>query len=326
MGKVTADISNFSSQYSNLNGLGQKFDISIYKLAHSAMTVGQGGYRSVFRLGFFRLAQLLCTILANVNDTNDNLRINRRYYDLEKSEKDSVSYLLGMAFTKVFAEKLLKIKWLRHLKNVPNVSIQRGLNPNPPKITLYNNTKRARTPDLVGFDDIQGVHIFESKGSCSGFNTTFLQHAIDQVSQVSEINSIAPKTRVAFFSNCNTSGINVHIVDPTRLENGYNIEFDKSNPIRGYYDLFLNDFWRNAPTRKILGQLYRVRQIGVPDLFFGINEKILEYLKTDIDYNTIVEWSLEMEDYDGMIDDNSIYASISNDGTALFGSLDNYST
>ncbi len=62
MSAILADVSRFQGAYSALNGTGRRIDVSLLGLAHAAMTVGQGDYGDVVRLGFFRLGQLLCTV------------------------------------------------------------------------------------------------------------------------------------------------------------------------------------------------------------------------------------------------------------------------
>ncbi|GAG91199.1 unnamed protein product, partial [marine sediment metagenome] len=205
---IIADISNFSNPYSHLNQTNKNLNISKFMLARSVMMVGQSGLRGMFELCFYRLAQLLCLTLANIEKHNGYLKLVDSFYNLDASEKRAVSYHIGMGLAKACAELLLKIPWLQHISKNPNVILSYNNLNLPPKISLYNTNKNPKAPDLLGFDVAKQPHIFEAKGYSSGMNFSALQHAINQVSQVISVEQKAPFTRVACFYDM--SGISIH--------------------------------------------------------------------------------------------------------------------
>jgi len=282
------------------------------------MTVGQGDYGDVLRLGFFRLGQLLCTVLANIRVDQGLLCLETRYYQLEKSEKDAVSYLLGMAVAKVIGEALLRIPWLRHVSRSPGVTLTHGSKPAKSKVLLHRQTRSARAPDLIGLDQNGEAHVVEAKGSCSGFNGGSLQHAIDQVSQVTLVNGRPPATRVACFADCSTSGIRATAVDPDRPETGVALDFDPDSMIGEYYRPFLHSYWTEASSERLGGFDYRVRPIGVPDLYLGVREDVLEAVRRPASFERLRSLTATNE---AGFERGDREISASADGTILFGVL-----
>jgi hypothetical protein len=120
---ITADISHFVAPYDALNAVNE-IPASRLSVAHAVMMVGKAGYRDVRRAGILRLAQLLCTTLANTRSIGRRVCMDSSFYDLEKSEKDSVTYYLGMGLTKRTAEALLSIPWLVHLTKLDDGTVK----------------------------------------------------------------------------------------------------------------------------------------------------------------------------------------------------------
>ena len=190
----------------------------------------------------------------------------------------ALSYHIGMGLAKACAEILLKIPWLQHISKNPNVIISYNNLNLPPKINLYNTNKNPKAPDLLGFDVTQQPHVFEAKGYSSGMNFSALQHAINQVSQVIAIGQRSPHTRVACFYDM--SGIPIHgrIIDPNAEDSdnsGITIKIDSLKFIFEYYSQFIIDqSWMDARTIEIFDRVFRIRALGVPDIYFGIDTKI----------------------------------------------------
>ncbi len=321
MSYIKADISNFTGHYAKLNQVGKLIPTSRFQLAHAAMTVGQQGMIATSQLGFFRLIQLLSTIFANVEQSNNSLCIHNRYYKLDKSEKDTVSFLLGMAVTKHIASELLNVPWLIHVSKYQHIQLVNTNKQVRSKLQLYSNQKIPKAPDLLGFDSSGNCHIFEAKGSCSQkLNTSTLQHAIDQVSQVQSVNGKTPSTLVACFAHCLTTGINAKIIDPEPPKSGVAYEYNLDQIIRDYYNQY-DQMFGTSNSKRTFGNIeYLIRPLGVPNLYFGIRNDFLKIARESESYKRITS----------LVHDSSIKSnffeqdaeiSASKDGTILFGSL-----
>jgi hypothetical protein len=321
---IHSDISHFITPYTALNGI-TEIPASRLGVARAVMMVGHACYRDAYRAGVLRLTQLLCMALGNVRSRGGRVCLDRRFHQLEKSEKDSIAYHLGMGLTKLSAEFLLDIPWLVHYRTIGTVTRPRGATPVPPKVQLYVSHKRPREPDLVGLDTNRDAHVFEAKGSGSRFKGSELQHAIGQVSQVAAVNGRAPRTRVACFFECSTAGIDARIVDPDGDDPPVSIVFDEEEFFREYYRMFLGDpSWAEADIVETAGRAYRVQRMGAPDLFFGIREDYYEALQSGKAASALPLLARDDEgDRVRAVDLQDELISVSRDGTVLinFGAV-----
>ena len=114
-----------------------------YVLAH-----GEASYHeALFRLSLVRIA-------LEERPFEVGLHRTRAFRSLDPTEKGAVSYFLGMAVCKLFADRLLRTTWLLHLD-----VFQGQLDP-----ALLGGRSR---PDLVGLDHAGAWHAFECKGRSS---------------------------------------------------------------------------------------------------------------------------------------------------------------
>lgn len=193
--------------------------------------------------GIFRLAHLGSLVFYSTKNAKNGLELDEAFAHLDMSEKTPTSYHIGMGIAKAFSEDHLNIPWLSHIS-----SFKSSISWNGPaasgKISLYAlpTGKRAKEPDLLGYDRNGNPHVLESKGYSSGFKSAALQHAINQVSQVSSISGVTPETRVAIFSDLSKRPFHAKVVDPDGPESwGCTIDWPLSSCIRDYYSVFLGD-------------------------------------------------------------------------------------
>lgn len=277
---ITAEISHFSGSYFRLNQKNQELNISKLMLARSVVMVGHQGLISGFNnLGFFRLVQLFCCTLANIETENGYIKLKDSFFNLPPSEKRIASYYLGMGLAKACSEILLDIPWLIHINNQPGVLLSGKANKSPSKVILIDTDETSHEPDLIGYDSLKRPHIFEAKGYSSGMNLYALQHAINQVSQVISVNGKSPQTRVACFYNMSSIPINGRIVDPDDeniSETGISITIEFSKFIYNYYSLFFDDDnWFQAEEIRLFERSFKIRSICDQEIFFGIDSEIL---------------------------------------------------
>jgi hypothetical protein len=319
---IHSNISHFTDPYSHLNQRNQTLNISRLMLARSVIMVGQSNISDIYRLGFFRIVSSLTLALGNVQSHLGNLTLSDSFLNLEPSEKRVVSFHLGMGLAKACAEILLGIPWLSHIKHHPHVDLSRRNTPNPPKLSIGSTNKTPKEPDLLGFDTAKQPHVFEAKGYSSGMNTSALQHAINQVSQVISISGTEPTTRVACFFDLSKTPFLGTIVDPDESNNdeklGVTIEIEPIKHILSYYSFFTTDKWQQKlPIVEHFERKFRVLLIDAPHIYFGIDSKVHDLILKSTDptkevlffvenFEKLQQQSLEIE------------ASVGLDGSILF--------
>jgi hypothetical protein len=223
-----------------------------------------------------------------------------------------------MAITKLIAEDLLHVAWLKHLASSEGVTLAKAPRQAPAKVVLCASQVRGAAPDLLGFDPGGGAHVFEAKGSCSGFRLATLQHAIEQVSQVTLVNGNAPATRVACFADCSMMGIRATVIDPNAPDVGIAVDSDVNATLSSYYRPFLDRRWTGAAEMAVGDFRYRYRPIGVPSVFFAVRT---DYLQTAASPAPFEGLSLLARNFDAQFTRESPLGPISAfaDGTALMG-------
>lgn len=278
--------SDFPREYLNLNNNKLKLDINKLKLMRCVMMAGSGNYSEFYGRGFYRLCHLATLVLANVESCENGVKLHDSFFELDQSEKVPVSYHLGTGLTKAFAEQHLNVPWLSHVSSFKD-RIKWNGQPVTPKISLYTSTKKAKEPDLVGYDSNGNPHILESKGYSTGFVGSILQHAINQVSQVSNVSGSNPRTRVACFHDLSKVPFYSRIVDPEFPgdDEGCSINLTFKDVIKSYYQVFLDEGVRYS-RHDIFEREYKLLDLSVDDLVLGVD---LGLLKSIFDYDNLEE-------------------------------------
>lgn len=282
---ITLDISNYKSSFHYLNGQ-STLRVTPLALARGIVTVGQGSWNDVFSLGLFRIGELICKALAFTKLENGNLVLQDRFYKLNQSEKVTVSYYIGQGLTKLYAEENLKLKWLFHIDDFENMSYyEKGKAIS--KINIGRSDKKAARPDLIGLEGFNNAHIFEAKGRSIGYNVNEMQHAINQVSQIVFCNGHPPLTRTACYFDLSTSPINGIIIDPENEGNGITFDYNVENTISNFYSFFKEYSRFFTSEISVDGYKFLTTPVGVPNIFFGFDKRILKITTPDLINNDL---------------------------------------
>lgn len=289
---IKADISHFSGKYSHLNSVSKNLNISLLDLAKSVVTVGHLNWNNTLSMGFYKIGELILKTLAHVETKNNFLQLTNLFWNLEKTEKMTVSYQLGMGLTKAVTEKLLNIPWLIHLGHYHGNVEYRRTGHNLSKLILYHSRNYFRKPDLIGFDSEALPHVFEAKGLSTQYDKGAIQDAIDQVSQVHSINGIRPETRVACCFNLSSHPITAQIVDPNeKLRKGIKFEINITEMFNNYYSMFLfDDSWVETKIIQLFDRKFKIRAIGAPNIYIGIDNEIYNMVKESSFLNQYPKW------------------------------------
>jgi hypothetical protein len=123
------------------------------------------------------------------------------YLDLDRSEKTSVSYYLGMTMTKIAVSRLLGVPWLMH---VDRYAHQWG-------VTFGGGRTR---PDLIGPNSRWQWIVAEGKGRTGGRDGEALQKMAQQKRAVRTIAGRPPLVSLGCLSYFNGGRLALAIVDP----------------------------------------------------------------------------------------------------------------
>lgn len=293
---IQLNISDFLNGYAHLNGQ-RNMNMSKLDIARAGMTIGFPKTKTAIQeLGIFRFLELYFRTQSYIKRQNNYYELKSVFCALDSSEKKTISYFFGQAFTKLFAEKYLNCFQVDNFENhKPNVSFIATNNKFIPKHQLYNFNKTPKEPDLIGFAT-GGVHILEAKGYSSGFNGRVLQHAINQVSIINNVNGRKPLTKTACLFDLSGNPIIGTIIDPDTPCANFDIEFNQDRFISNYYQIFnlgkqksRRTYWEfEIGKRKFSG--FRLFDHMYPTYFFGVDSKIFEQInrgssKIDFDNN-----------------------------------------
>lgn len=212
MANVEMNASGFRQNYTRVNGTTYE-NISEFDVCRAAITVGASGYLDLISYGWRYLATRICEGFLRsflVRSNRGNLEISNVYKYMDQTEKATATYWLGMAFTKLAAERRLRIPWLCHVNRL----IDQGV------LTLVAGTNERG--DLVGKDHNKEWHVLEAKGRSYNVSSTLIHQAKFQATRITAINGRPPRSASACIVRLFNTPITVDLIDPERD----NIDFD----------------------------------------------------------------------------------------------------
>ena len=230
MANIEIQASRFTGTFAALNG-SAVFPISSLALLRSMVTVGYKNEADSLGYGWRSIGWHISTCFLTVATTatrNGNLVVSKLFHSLDSSEKNTVSYRLGMGLTKFTAETKLKVPWLVHLDKLFNAGA----------LTLQAGT--LERGDLAGQGTNGAWHVLESKGRSSPPSSKLLTKSKNQVSRVLSINGQPPATRSASIVHLYRDPIRTVVVDPEEQEQKQvKIEIAEQEYFPAYYALLL---------------------------------------------------------------------------------------
>ena len=133
------------------------------------------------------------------------MRLHPIYHRHVSDKKRIVSYNLGMAFAKFYAEKLFDIPSLVHVESLKASGAIEFLD---------GEEIKEREPDLVGKCLNGDWHVFEAKGMSTNQLNSKVRDAKEQVQRVGSINGTTPQTLNACATYFSDHQILTYLVDP----------------------------------------------------------------------------------------------------------------
>lgn len=190
MGRVDIDLFDDIAYYPHTCAGSSNLGISISELLDACITLGRfDGHNNR------RLIDAMKSIIKFCVEDNGNLTCIDDFRFAEPSFKVIGSTVLGMATTKVVAEKQFGVSQLFHLKD--SIIFDRD------KMKFYYG-KHSLIPDFFGLDDNRDPFLFEAKGTSlkKGVSTRKpdkprMSHAVDQLQSIALV-QLANQTRASF--------------------------------------------------------------------------------------------------------------------------------
>lgn len=252
-------------------------------LCRGLITVGNPSFLSweTIRLHGFARA-IHDAVLAKAALVMTNLRVRNGFICRHKifdsyvaDQKRIVTYNLGMAFAKLYAEKVFSIPSLVHVEFLKKRDAI--------VVNKTTGSTRNKEPDLVGSDLSGRWHVFEAKGVSGSESqlTRKIGEAKEQLSQVISVHTADPDTRTACATFLGVDRIITHLVDPpTNVERA--IEISRETYLDAYYSPFvaaqnseISTLRRNQRIDGISVETITLRK-GSGRLVFGLETEVFE--------------------------------------------------
>lgn len=228
MPKIFYKSSDYKNNYARINTNGEaSLNCRKVDLYRSIITVGNPSFISKQMIKDYGLARTIYSsviekvgvVFENIMSDKNGMRLHPIYHRHVSDKKRIVSYNLGMAFAKFYAEKLLDVPSLVHVESLKALGAIEF---------VEGEEVKEREPDLVGQCLNGNWHVFEAKGMSINQLSAKIRSAKEQVQRVSSINGIPPQTLNACATYFNDNRIITYLVDPeSKKEKDYKIKRGK---------------------------------------------------------------------------------------------------
>lgn len=281
MPRIYYTASGYLGNFQNLNtNIEQHILCRKLDLYRAIITVGNPSFITLNDIRKFGLwpalsasiIQKVLLVQTNISSNVGGIHLNPIYETYVTDQKRIVSYNLGMAVAKIYAERLLNIPNLTHVESLKKVNA----------ITFVNPAIK-KEPDLVGKTDNGDWHVFEAKGTSKNSLTKPIADAKYQAQQVNLIHGNAPATLTACATSFRQNKIFTKLVDPPG--NGPKaIEIDETKFYDQYYAPFfaLRDVSNSSFKLKKVDDLeYNSIDLKTPklNLTLGLEREVYELLQ-----------------------------------------------
>lgn len=208
---------------SPLNGTGS-LAVTWNEVLWAAVTVGKAQW-DLGRHGHHSVAEILhrvaCMTAYFDVDGDGRLARSPAFTQLDPSEKAVVCFYSGMAFAKLYADKVLDIPWMMHISRYESAwSVRYGAN--------------TRRPDLFGCNSSGDWAVAEAKGR-SRVTTRLVERMREQKSAVAAIDGFPPAYRYGAATRFVRNQLELRIVDPPAKTRAQDVPLDPAAWLIDYY-------------------------------------------------------------------------------------------
>ncbi|MEZ8582371.1 hypothetical protein [Vibrio splendidus] len=273
---------DYINNYSHINSNGESnLNCRKLDLYRSMVTVGNPSFITKKEIRDFGLARAIYSsviekvgvVFENIASDRNGMRLHPIYHTHVSDKKRIVSYNLGMAFAKFYAEKLLDIPSLIHVENLKALGV----------IEFNDVDGRGREPDLVGQCSSGHWHVFEAKGMSNNSLNSKILSAKEQVQRIDTIDGVVPGTLNACATYFNNDRILTYLVDPeSKKEKSFRLKKDTFIDA-SYKSLFLMESALDRKLELNIEDGFRYYSINVEakgvNLKIGLEEEVHDLLK-----------------------------------------------
>ena len=281
-----------------LNNDDLQMNCSMADMLRAAITVGKScndamSISCIERL--FRASAMLMTVNEYGAQQSSYFIASPTFNRLDPSEKGAMTYFLGMAVTKLIAERYFNVPWLMHLDVYRN--------------SYDIESDKGGKPDFIGIANThhsQGRwHIFESKGRTGGFDRPAIIRGKEQTLYLRTINNVKPSSRnaVQAYFYGKDQVLSGYLIDPVDNNEGVDIKLGLKDLFELYYKPFydLMELLRHEIDPKkenFISQIhsqYEITYIKPLNIYLGIS-KIIRRLLSDFDEENFFEMMKQNEE------------------------------
>ncbi|CAI0728529.1 hypothetical protein [Serratia quinivorans] len=219
---LNCNIVDFSGSYARLNG-SSGVKITEAELLWAMITVGKRYQRQLLINDEFSFQEIInrITLIRSILDlSNNEIYKSVIYKNSDPTEKTFMSFMLGMAISKLLSQKLINVPWLAHLHMLKT------------PMTYSHNTKSR--PDLIGRNPQGDYVIVEAKGTSGKYNDSTQTKALNQLNVIKTVNGVTPILYIASQLYFDTS-MSAKFQDPESDQDGLDIEFSDNEYFGSYY-------------------------------------------------------------------------------------------
>ena len=190
--------------------------------------------RHLTQYGVFSWYELLMRLyMLRVNfreSIGGELMQTQAYKALDPSEKNALSYFMGLTTAKLLANRFLDIPWLIHLDSFEQTRL------------AFGSKKR---PDLLGHNRNHQWLVMEAKGRSGSVEPALMPKALIQTQALETVDSYSPFLRVAsasFIKSKKTGVLAAQWECPPGISSnpGVKLKIDVQDFFNRYYELFRN--------------------------------------------------------------------------------------
>ncbi|CAI0996728.1 Uncharacterised protein [Serratia proteamaculans] len=284
---LNCNIVDFSGSYVRLNG-SSGVKITEAELLWAMITVGKRYQRQVLINGDFSIQEIMnrISLIRSILDlSNNKIYKSVIYKNSDPTEKTFMSFMLGMAISKLLSQKLINVPWLAHLHMLKT------------PMTYSRNTKSR--PDLIGRNPQGDYIIVEAKGTSGNYNDSTQKKALNQLDVIKTVNGVTPILYIASQLYFDTS-MSAKFQDPESEQDGLDIEFTDDEYFSSYY-YHLNSLVEPGFIRYISRR-------------YGISIKLTDQLKAAMEIGDFSGFSKVISESKGHTE-----SFIDNEGFHIFG-------
>jgi hypothetical protein len=196
-------------------------------LLWATASVGRPGLAQMIQHGefsWYEMAYRLCMVEANLKlSATAEIMKTSAFTALDPSEKNAISYFLGLSFVKLFSELALDVPWLLHVDRYRAA------------LGVTTSTLTNMRPDLLGLDVRGDWLAFEAKGRSGAFSTIPIAKGKYQLAQLLEVQGRSPKMRLVAQTYFKSDKLAFYCEDPDADLVGYGINIPDDAYFSQYY-------------------------------------------------------------------------------------------